>query len=296
MKPMLACSKTITEADFEKLRFPLIATPKFDGIRCLTFEGGTPKSRNLKPIQNNHIRETLTILGIEGLDGELMVPGAKDFGTVSSAVMGSKGTPDFEYWVFDLWMAEGTYVQRLQRLAETCQMLPSFIKFVRPRMCSSAAELLEFETECLEDGFEGVITRAPESKYKFGRSTKNEQGMLKLKRFEDSEAVVLDMIEEQANMNVATTNALGHTERSTHKDNKVGKGRLGKFVVRDLTTGVEFEIGTGFTAAQRQDFWDRGMGELGGKIVKYKFQPAGAKDGGKPRFPVFLGFRDKADM
>jgi DNA ligase-1 len=293
MKPMLACSKTITEADFGKLRFPLVATPKFDGIRCLTFEGGAPTSRNLKPIQNDHIRETLTMLGVEGLDGELMVPGAKDFGTVSSAVMGSKGTPDFEYWVFDLWMAEGTYVQRLQELAKTAQGLPSFIKFVRPRICNTPEELLEFEVECLEDGFEGVITRAPESKYKFGRSTKNEQGMLKLKRFHNSEAVIVDCLEEQANLNPAKKNALGRTERSSAKAGKVGKGSLGKFVCRDLTTGVEFEIGTGFTAAQRAEFW---LNKPNGHTVKYKFQPAGAKDEGKPRFPVFLGFRHADDM
>ena len=63
--------------------------------------------------------------------------------------------------------------------------------------------------------------------------------------------------------------------------------------MRDLTTGVEFEIGTGYTAKQRAEFW---TSQPVGKIVKYKFQPAGAKDEGKPRFPVFLGFRDKADM
>jgi DNA ligase-1 len=293
MRPMLACSKTITEGDFKNLRFPLIATPKFDGIRCLTLAGGAPKSRALKDIQNDHIRDSLKGLGIEGLDGELMVPEAKDFGTVSSAVMRKTGIPDFEYWVFDLWIADGTYVERLQRLAEIAAVLPGFVKFVRPRICKTAEELLEFEVECIDDGFEGVITRAPESKYKFGRSTKNEQGMLKLKRFEDSEAVLVGILEEQANLNPAKTNALGRTERSTAKAGKVGKNTMGKMAVRDITTGVEFEIGTGFTAAQRVMFWNV---DLIGKIVKYKFQPAGAKEGGKPRFPSFQGFRHEDDM
>jgi DNA ligase-1 len=292
---MLARSKTITEADFAVLRLPLIATPKFDGIRCLTFEGGAPMSRNLKDIQNDHIRETLTILGIEGFDGELMVPGAEDFGTVSSAVMCKTGTPMFEYWVFDVWNATGTYVERLQLLATKVQGLPSFIKFVRPRICNTLGELLEFETECLEDGFEGVITRCPNYKYKFGRSTLNEQGMLKLKRFDDSEAVILGCVEEQANLNPAKTNALGHTERSSAKSGKVGKGTLGKFSVRDLTTGVEFEIGTGYNALQRKTFWEE-RELMPGKIVKYKYQPAGAKEGGKPRFPGFIAFRHKDDM
>jgi DNA ligase-1 len=64
-------------------------------------------------------------------------------------------------------------------------------------------------------------------------------------------------------------------------------------MVKDLKTGVEFDIGTGFTESQRQLLWAQGD-NLMGKIVKYKSQPTGVKD--KPRFPVFLGFRDKVDM
>jgi DNA ligase-1 len=56
---------------------------------------------------------------------------------------------------------------------------------------------------------------------------------------------------------------------------------------------VEFDIGTGFTADQRQLLWSVGD-NLIGRVVKYKSQPTGVKE--KPRFPVFLGFRDAVDM
>jgi DNA ligase-1 len=56
---------------------------------------------------------------------------------------------------------------------------------------------------------------------------------------------------------------------------------------------VEFDLGTGFTSGQRRDLWV-GRGKLKGKLVKYKFQPTGVKD--KPRFPVFIGFRDARDL
>ena len=56
-------------------------------------------------------------------------------------------------------------------------------------------------------------------------------------------------------------------------------------------TGVEFEIGTGFTAAEREALW---LAPPIGKIVKYKFFPVGVKD--RPRHPVFLGFREAEDM
>jgi DNA ligase-1 len=56
--------------------------------------------------------------------------------------------------------------------------------------------------------------------------------------------------------------------------------------VRDWKTGVEFHVGTGFTAADRALMWAK---PPIGETVKYKFFPVGVKD--KPRHPVFLGFR-----
>jgi len=44
----------------------------------------------------------------------------------------------------------------------------------------------------------------------------------------------------------------------------------------------------------RRAYPDPASDNLMGKVVKYKSQPTGVKD--KPRFPVFLGFRDKVDM
>ncbi len=68
---------------------------------------------------------------------------------------------------------------------------------------------------------------------------------------------------------------------------------MGSLKVRDVKTGVVFEIGTGFDQALRDLFWDR-RGDYPGHIVKYKHFAGGSKD--KPRFPVFLGFRDEGDM
>jgi len=68
---------------------------------------------------------------------------------------------------------------------------------------------------------------------------------------------------------------------------------LGTLLVRDVHTGVEFGIGSGFTAEDRQRFWNNKQKVIG-TIVKYKYFPTGSKD--KPRFPVFLSFRSKDDM
>jgi DNA ligase-1 len=93
------------------------------------------------------------------------------------------------------------------------------------------------------------------------------------------------------NGNEATTNELGRTKRSSHKGNKSGKGRMGALRVKDIHTGVEFELGTGFTDADKEWWWDDSKLGL---TVKYKFFPVGVKD--KPRHPVYLGLRSPIDL
>jgi DNA ligase-1 len=90
---------------------------------------------------------------------------------------------------------------------------------------------------------------------------------------------------------VATLDALGHTERSSHKANLVGKGSMGALVCK-TDEGVEFRIGTGFTAKQRAEMWAN-QHKYMGKLAKFKHFPIGQKDA--PRFPVFLGLRSEID-
>jgi hypothetical protein len=71
------------------------------------------------------------------------------------------------------------------------------------------------------------MLRDPNGPYKFGRSTRKEGYLLKLKRFCDSEAEVIGVVELMHNGNEAKTNALGRTERSTRKAGKTGMGVLG---------------------------------------------------------------------
>ena len=81
------------------------------------------------------------------------------------------------------------------------------------------------------------------------------KGLLKVKRFEDGEAGILAVEEQMHNGNEATTNELGRTQRSSHKENKVPMGTLGALVCKDVETGIQFNIGTGFTDEVRQQLW-----------------------------------------
>lgn len=292
VKPMLAA----TCEDITNLKFPLLATPKLDGIRCLVIDGKAV-SRKLKPIPNHHIRNLIERYCPNGFDGEIMIPGAS-FNEVQSLVMTEEGTPTFEYHVFD-WLrsnVEEHYRIRIDNLAAWFQ--GASVRFLRPCLpmaVDNINHLNLLEESWLSEGYEGVMVRVPHGPYKFGRSTVREGYLLKIKRFADSEAEVIGFEEQLSNQNEAQKDELGHTKRSSHKANLVPAGTLGTLLVRDVATRVEFGIGTGMDAAMRQEIWNN-RGQYLGKLVTYKHQPSGALEGGRPRFPVFKGFRDKRDL
>jgi len=293
MKPMLLPRET---PDLTKLTYPIIASPKLDGIRCL-MKNGVALSRTLKPIPNKHIQAWALKYDDElhGFDGELIV-GDPTSSTVyrdtNSFVMSHDKVGEFSYYVFDMWNEEvDTYDNRLDDL----RIIPfelDELTILESSECDNEKEVLVYENNMLDLGYEGIILRNPKGVYKYGRCTIKEANAFKLKRFEDAEAIIVGFEEEMYNGNDAETNELGRTKRSTAKAGLSGKGTLGAFICK-TPDGIEFKIGSGFDHADRTNFWDNQQ-SLIGTIVKYKHFPIGVKD--KPRHPIFLGFRDKMDM
>jgi DNA ligase-1 len=288
VKPMLAA----TLEDENDIKFPVLATKKLDGIRCLKLSSKV-LSRSFKGIPNSHIVSALSLVP-DGLDGELMVRNSS-FNDTQSGVMSEDGEPDFEYWVFDYVKNDikKPYVERMKDLEALD--LPPFCVKVLPTLINSSAELLAYEAIVLAEGHEGVMLRSPSSPYKCGRATLREGFLSKLKRFKDSEAVITGFEERLHNANEATTDELGHTKRSSHKANMVPINTLGAFLVRDIHDGREFKIGTGIGLNDelRKQIWETKDQYLG-KIVNYRYQECGSKD--LPRIPSYQGFRDKRDM
>ena len=289
IKPMLGIA-----VDTTKLMFPVYASPKLDGIRVI-IKDNQVLSRNGKLIPNTFIQSLLK--SYHGLDGELIVGHPTHpnvFQLTTSGVMSIEGTPNVRLYVFDCWYAEGGIDSRYDEVLKiTRSSSTTDIEVVPQIIINSLEELYKFEEDCLAKGYEGVMLRYPDAPYKNGRSTVKEGALLKLKRFSDSEAYILGMEPLLRNHNEPTKNALGHTERSSHIYNKVADDLLGALNVKDIHTGVEFSIGSGFTEEQRREIWNKQV-ELIGSIVKYKYFEVGVKD--KPRFPVFCGFRDKRDI
>lgn len=299
-KPMLA-----KEAKLDKLKFPLTVQAKLDGIRAAVVDGKL-LSRTLKPIPNAEIRAALENPWFEGLDGEIVVGPitAKDaYRRTSSFVMAESKTGEpWAFHVFDKWDTAYDYPTRFQVAASIVagkhefDGIPVFV--VPCETVRNAAELERYEDRIVEAGGEGIIARVPDAPYKFGRSGSTGP-LLKIKRFTDFEAKVVGVYEEQHNANEATTNELGRIQRSSHKAGKVGKGTLGGLILRAVNgpwEGVEFRCGTGFNAQQRAEFWAlaHDSADVFPEFAKIKAFEIGAKDA--PRFPVFLGWRDRSDF
>lgn len=295
MKPMLAFKLDAVE----NARYPVLVSPKIDGIRCIIL-GGVPKTRTIKDIPNVHIRSALRDLRLpHGTDGELVVgrPNHVDvYRNTVSGVMSHDGEPDWAYYIFDL-LSDDPFSLRLASAARLVKKIGNpRIRLVQHNLCDNPAEVLEHETTHLVNGYEGVMGRNQGGFYKQGRSTKGDMALWKLKRFEDGEAVVLGMDEQMQNTNPAKRNALGRLERSSHAENMVPAGTMGALKVRGVGgffDGVKFEIGTGFSDEERQDIWDNFETHWKNTIVKYKHLPVGVKD--KPRHAVYLGPRTAED-
>jgi DNA ligase-1 len=158
----------------------------------------------------------------------------------------------------------------------------------------SIKDVLDFEKTAVQQGYEGIMLRAPYAPYKFGRSTLKEGYLMKLKRFEDSEAEVLKVFPRMKNENKLERDERGYAKRSAHKEGKQALAEIGGYIIRDLKTKKVFSCGTGvFTQKEREEQWQNRR-KLQGKILKYRFQAAGQKE--LPRFPRALGWRSRIDF
>lgn len=298
MKPLLACN---APTNLNSLPYPLFASVKLDGIRCV-IKDGVALSRTLKPIRNHYIQSLLGRPEFNGLDGELIVgdPAASDcMRKTNSGVMSFEGEPDFKYYVFDIWNRPGIqYKDILDSLYDKRIQVANClnIEVLQQYTVKTANEVETIEKAALDDGHEGIILRRPDGTYKYGRSTPKEGLLYKLKRYLQDEAVVVGVKPFQHNTNDPETNALGYIQRSSAQAGKVNLPLLGALVVKGRFqefAEVTFDIGTGFTMYEREFLWKQ-RESLIGKIVTYKYFPIGCKD--KPRQPVFVSFRSEDDL
>ncbi len=301
-KPMRAAGPDPKKGDahfWANLQYPLLVSPKIDGIRGCSHHGiVTSRSGELLP--SLQVQDELS--KVQWVDCEIIEGNPTDYGVYNrtqSHVMSVDKPGELSYHVFDCihpdWLNRPFY----ERLAQAEKLLRQVwdkcdtrFKLVQHEEVESLEELLAYEDRMLEAGWEGVMGRSPVAPYKQGQATYNQGWMYKFKRFEDTEGEIVGFVEQMTNTNEKERSALGFAKRSSAKDGLVPAGTLGKFIVR--WQGHEIPVGCGVLShKERQETWDNREAYLG-RLLKFRYFAHGIKD--LPRHPRALGFRSKIDL
>jgi DNA ligase-1 len=173
------------------------------------------------------------------------------------------------------------------------------IGFVSHRIITLPTDFQTYAAECLADGYEGAMIRDPEGPYKNGRSTLNQQWLVKYKEWSEAEGTVIGFEELYHNANEDVKDNFGYAKRSSAKDGMVPMDTLGALVLN--TEWGELRVGTGFDETARKLIWERNKIPIEwesiadpvdvGRKVTFKYQSFGMQE--RPRFPVFLRFREE---
>jgi DNA ligase-1 len=307
-KPLLAPNTDpLKDPDFFKnLKFPLLASPKLDGIRCIIKEGAC-KSRKYLDLPSKFIQSAFK--DFAELDGEIIIgpETAHDvYNTTQSYVMSFSKNPApkiVQFCVFDYALETAAHLPFYKRYELVRQYIDTYLRtytlpnnyivnIVPHKWCNDLLSLIQFENEMLALGYEGIMMRDPYGIYKHGRSTYKQGILLKLKRFQDDEAEVIGFVPMQRNDNELETDELGYAKRSSAKAGMVEQDLLGKFLVKYEDQELEIAPGV-LTLEEKKHIWLNRPFFLR-KILKFRHFPYGVKD--KPRFPRFVGWRNEIDM
>ena len=300
-RPMKAPTDPIKDDELKNIQYPIVGSPKLDGFRCIIDEQGALTS-SMKPFTNRFVAETLKNPYFVGLDGEIVVgaPHKTDenddvFHRTSGPIRRFDGEPDFKLFVFDNWKGgDFSYKERWIDSTNLLQKNPRII-VLEQRILKTTDEVIAYEQEMVELGYEGAMIRSLDGTYKEGRCTFREMNIFKRKPFEECEAVIIGVEEQMANLNEKVTNEMGLSKRSSCQINKVPKNTLGMFVLQSDLWEKEFKAGTGhgFDDKKKKEIWDNKEVYIG-QIVTVKYQKYGSID--KPRMPKVIKIRPSWDL
>lgn len=297
-KPILAPNE---EVDLATLKYPLLASTKLDGIRCI-IKNGEILSRSLKSIQNEQIRcrlEPIRIFTEQNnviFDGELFSP-ELTFQQIVHFVMtqdlGDEQLPkNLKFYCFDCIennQLDIPFNQRLE-MAKLYMMRFSDIAFPVEQINVDSPEAINklFEV-VLKEGYEGLILRNPKGKYKFGRGTVKEGLIYKVKPFVTFDAQIIGVVQAtEVNQDAEKKiNELGRSVTSKKKNDRHTIDKASAFMV--YYNNQELKVVLAMTDEEKEQVWLNKESYIG-KWMEYKGMLVGSKD--VPRHPVMLRFRE----
>jgi DNA ligase-1 len=295
-KPQLAPNEQIS---IDELPYPLLASYKYDGIRCI-FKNGEMVSRSLKTIPNVKLHEKFEALKEytrkENIifDGELYTPEIS-FPELSGLCRRlDEVVPDsLNFYCFDVLtpgVESRPFRFRLEDVIVFSKHWPKIFKPVVHIMLENSTDTKHYFNGALNNGFEGLILRHPEGKYKYGRGTLKEGLIYKLKPYITFDAKIIEVIQgTEVDPNAEKKiNELGYSETSKKKGDRIPVDKACDFVV--MHEGEKrLKVMIAMTDKEKKEVWKNRESYIG-RWIEYKGLVVGSKD--LPRHPVFLRFRD----
>jgi DNA ligase-1 len=301
-----------------KIKFPVWAEPKVDGVRGHNPEG-TLLSRTLKQFKNRYTTDFYSAPEYIGFDGEFAAEAEThpDLCRLTSQALRTVEGKPFTLWhIFDhvtektrKWPYRDRYFFADDRL-RTLQSegLCGHLRLISYTVCENLEELMAAHHRHMLLGYEGTCFYGPHVAHKEGKSSPTHNGVLRIKDFVDTEAEVLELEEGEENLNEAQTNELGRSYRTSHKENKIPNGMVGTLICRQLTDvfdpmdetkllipkGQIIRVSPGKMTHEERAFYMKHPEKIIKQIIKHKFFPHGIKD--KPRFSNYQCIRMKEDL
>jgi DNA ligase-1 len=284
--PMLA-----GKYDAKKHKGCYLGQPKLDGVRCIArWEGDSVVlySRQGKVYDVKHISDELsTFMGKDDVfDGELYIHGMPLQSIISLVKKPQDRSDKIKYWVYDMPVVDGDDdLPFKDRHASIDKVFGDYYEKYFSKMTSE--EVLDWEPETddnvsivevgtywcddvefylkqfLSEGYEGLMLREPNSKYLWGYRSND---LLKVKIFQDSEFLVVDIIEGEGKM----------------------EGHAVVICQNDLTDAT-FKVAPKATMETRKEIYDNKSDYIGRKYTVKYFDRT---EDSIPRFPVGLAFRE----
>lgn len=241
--------------------------PKLDGFRCLarrTKDTVTFESREGKPILSvpHLIDPLMQALPVgETFDGELYLPGTK-FQTLASWI--KRLQPDsanLQYHVYDMVETEIPFAARSEVIKAAIGDGFDGLVPVKTVQLFDEQQLMNFQRDCIEEGFEGAMLRCGVAGYESG---KRSYGLLKCKTFFDVDYEIVGVSEG----------------RGTHAGMAI-------FTCKVKASGVTFDVLAPGTHAEKRAAWMASSAYIG-RFLTVKMQELTTSDNPVPRFPVAL--------
>lgn len=305
-KPQLCPNEQI---DLNTLQYPQLASFKLDGIRCIFHPELGMVSRSLKPIPNKQLNEKFKII-LEFckeqniiLDGELYAHG-RTFQDITRACMTDnlwsvdtlkklkKETDEptkyvddlvnsIKFYMFDLLMDDDKVFALRVKNYQSLILENSII--VGQFDVYNKQDVLNLFEEAQKEGYEGLILKNPNGKYKFGRATVKENICYKVKPYIDFSRTIKGVVQatQVKEGTERTINELGHSVTSKKKDDRELIDKASAFIVD--WNGQDLKVTIAATDVEKEEIWAN-RDEYIGKEVNFKAMEIGMKE--LPRHPV----------